>query len=90
MGPLIRVICRILSTLLYAVEVLLVVRAVMSWFVPPNKNKFTIVIHSVTEVIVRPMRLLVNRIPALRGLPIDMASLFTLILVGILSALLPY
>lgn len=74
--------------ILSLLEMLLFVRAILSWF-PINRsgilNQF---LEYTTEPILTPIRSLLNRIPALRSFPIDFSYLAAFLLIQILNSLL--
>lgn len=62
--------------ILTILELMMFLRAIMSWFPQVQGNKFHQMMIMLTEPIIMPFRALVNRIPALRGFPLDIS--FTL------------
>ena len=53
-------------SLISVLEILMLARAVMSWFPQVQGNRF----H---QAVIMPFRSLVNQIPALRGFPLDIS-----------------
>lgn len=60
-------------SLISALEILMLARAVMSWFPQAQGNRFHQAVTAFTEPVIMPFRSLVNRIPALRGFPLDIS-----------------
>lgn len=60
-------------TLISVLEILMLVRAVMSWFPQVQGNRLHQMVTAFTEPVILPFRSLVNRIPALRGFPLDIS-----------------
>lgn len=69
-------------------EFLLFARAIISWFPNARDSQVADFLYAVTEPIVQPIRNLLNRISALRMMPIDFSVLFAFIILEILEALL--
>lgn len=78
----------IFKLILSLFELLLFVRAILSWF-PINRsgvlNQF---LEYTTEPILAPIRSLLYRIPALRTFPIDFSFIAAFLLIQILNNLL--
>ena len=56
-------------SLISVLEILMLARAVMSWFPQVQGNRF----HQAVTAFTEPFRSLVNQIPALRGFPLDIS-----------------
>ena len=74
--------------LLSAIELLLFLRAILSWFLNEEDNRFMYVIVLMTEPILIPFRLLLNRIEKNKAIPIDFSLVFAMITVMILQMIL--
>ena len=80
-----------LILLIRLVQLMLVGRAILSWF--PITQSPTVVriygfLHTVTEPVVMPVRKLFNRSAALRSLPVDLSLLGAYVLLEVLSRLI--
>lgn len=73
--------------ILMAVQIALIVRAVMSWF-PFGDNVISDIAYAVTEPLIIPVRRVLERFEAVRNFPIDIAFFVTFMIVSILSTLL--
>lgn len=73
--------------ILMAVQIALIVRAVMSWF-PFGENIISDIAYSLTEPLIIPVRRVLDRFESLRNFPIDIAFFVTFMIVSVLSALL--
>ena len=88
---LLTVLCRTLLLFIEALQLLMLVRAVMSWF-PPSSGRggpFRAFVTGVTEMVIAPVRALLDRFPSVRRSPIDIAFLVTFLLLSAASTLLP-
>ncbi len=88
---MLRIFLTALLLLFRLLELLLIARAILSWF--PITQSPTVVkiygfIHMVTEPIVSPVRRLLDRIPALRNVPVDLSILGAYLLLTILGRLI--
>ena len=88
MGLLLLLITSIIKCLLYAMELFLVIRAVLSWFPGVDGGKVYDFCFYVTEPLVAFVRSLIMRVRALREFPFDLAYMFSYFLIWILLALL--
>ncbi len=89
MQPLVSVIVNIVSLLLSALQLFMLVRAVLSWFPVDEDGPLFNFVYLVTEPVIVPIRAIVERFPSLRDLPLDLPLFFAMILLIILEALLP-
>jgi YggT family protein len=60
-------------------------RAILSW-IPIGENKFTEIVYDVTEVVIFPVRKLLEKLNIGNDLPIDISFTVTFILIAIISA----
>lgn len=75
-----------LYTLIDILVFALVLRAILSWFIPPY-NKFSILLGKLTEPLIKPFRPLAMRISQGR-MPIDIAPLFSFLVLQVFRWLL--
>jgi len=85
---LIYVITQTLSLLISATLLLMLVRAILSWFPVDEDSNFVRFILMATEPVVMPVRILLDRFGLFEGMPIDMAFFITFILLSILNMFL--
>ena len=90
MAILLYIIQMTLSVLLGFLEFLMLVRAIMSWF-PIEEDGFfgtlARLVYALTEPVILPVRILLERMDLFQGLPVDMSFFITFILISILSML---
>lgn len=88
MNTLLYILQMTLSVLLGALEMLMLARAILSWFPMDGDNALIRFLHGMTEPVIYPVRVLMERLNLFQGLPIDMSFFFTFILISILSMLI--
>ena len=74
--------------LLYAMQLLMFGRAMMSWFSPDEDNKLAQFLFMTTEPIVYPIRQLLNKIEFFGNMPIDMSFLVAMVVLMLCTTLL--
>ena len=80
---LLQLIRNILYALINVYEFVLIARALVSWFPIDQGNPIVSFLYTVTEPILRPVRDLLMRIPALQHLPIDFSILVVFLILGL-------
>ncbi len=80
---------KILSALLGVMEILIVVRAVLTW-ISPTGGRWMDFLFWVTEPFLEPIRALFERWGFFRHSPIDFSPLIAVLLLGLSSALLSW
>ena len=88
MYQLIYVITATLSLLLSVIQLLMLARAILSWFPVDEDNNFVRLIYVATEPVILPVRILLDNLGWFEGMPIDMAFFITFILISILKMFL--
>ena len=84
---IIAILQRVVFALLRIYELLFIVRAIMSWF-PMAQGSFTYFLHTATEPVLAPIRAILQKIPGVAGLPIDLSVLVAFILIDVLRTLI--
>ncbi len=56
---LLRATAQIINTSLTIYMWIIIIRAVISWFSPDPRNRFVIILHNLTEPVLRPIRRLI-------------------------------
>lgn len=79
---------RLVLSLLRLMELLIVARAVCSWFPQVRDSRVYDFVYTLTEPIIQPIRSLLDRIPGLGGGPLDFSSLIALLVLYALEELL--
>lgn len=74
--------------ILTLLELMMFLRAIMSWFPQVQGNKFHQMMVMLTEPIIMPFRALVARIPALRGFPLDVSFTLAFLTLIMLEAII--
>ena len=75
------------TLLLMAVQLAMVIRAILSWF--PIDNGFVDLIYAITEPFINPIRQLFDRFGWFEGMPLDMAYIVSYLLIMIVLMILP-
>ena len=81
------IVRRIALLLLDGISILLLVRAILSWF-PGGGSRFEEIIYNLTEPVLMPFRRLMSRFRFARALPIDLSFLVCLLTIQLLTTLL--
>lgn len=79
------IIFYLLNTLLYVFDILLLVRAVCSWFQSARQSAVYRFSYTVTEPVLKPVRDMLYRFEWARRCPIDLSFLVVILLVNVLS-----
>ncbi len=91
MRLLIAILARTVALFVHALELLMLIRAILSWF-PPSSGRegpFRAFVTTVTEFAIGPVRALLDRFEFTRRSPIDIPFLVTFLLLSMLSTFLP-
>lgn len=88
MHSLIYLVTATLSFMLSALQYLMMARAIMSWFPVSEDNVILNFLYAVTEPVIMPVRMLLEKLGWFEGLPLDMSFFFTFILLSILRTFL--
>lgn len=88
MHTLLYILTSTLSLLLSILELLMLGRAILNWFPIDEDNALVQFLYGITEPVIYPVRMLLERFDLFQGLPIDMAFFFTFILINILAILI--
>lgn len=82
------ILVRALDIALSAMWFLMTIRALLSWM-PGLDNAFTNFVFGITEVVITPVRAILEKFDIMQGLPIDMAFMITYMLIIFVQMLLP-
>ena len=88
MYQLFYVIATTLSVLLSAIQLLMLARAILSWFPIDEDSTLICFITMATEPVIMPVRYLLDRLGLFEGMPIDMAFFITFILLSVIRMFL--
>lgn len=62
---------------LAVVNIAMLVRAILSWFMQGETSRFTVFLYVITEPLILPVRRLIDRMGWFQGSPIDFSFLIT-------------
>ncbi len=82
------ILVKALDIALSAMWLLMTIRAILSWL-PDFDNAFTDFVFGVTEIVISPIRALLEKFDIMQGLPIDMSFMFAYMLIIFIQMLLP-
>ena len=82
------IIYNILHAIINLYELLLVLRAIISWLPLGMDNPLVSFLYSVTEPVLAPVRNLLFKIPAMQNIPIDFSILVVFILLSLLRSII--
>lgn len=84
------IILKTISKFLYALEILIIVRVVISWLPVNRDNKLVDIIYTITEPILYPIRKLIDKsIFGGKGQVFDLSPLIAYIILQLLQSYLP-
>lgn len=78
------------SLLIDVICLLMLIRAIFSWFPTENEGKIQRVIFLMTEPVIAPVRKILFRMGWFQGLPIDMSFMITYLLLTLLQLSLSF
>ena len=83
------VIIRIVYYLIVVMQVVMFARAIMSWLMPEEDNALVRFITIVTDPIIIPVRMILEKFEFVRSMPIDISFMVAFILLVIIQNILP-
>ncbi len=81
------VLAKIVFVLVSVLKLFMIIRMIVSWIMPHESNAFVNFVFYVTEPVLKPVRLIIEKIPVLRDLPIDLSFLIAYFLLSVISGL---
>jgi YggT family protein len=81
MPVLFTVVITIVRTLLYAINLAMLLRAILSWLPIDEDNRLLVALCMVTEPLIHPVRVFLDRFESVRHMPFDIAFMVTSILI---------
>ena len=81
---------RLVSLLLWALEIAMVVRAIASWIPSLDDKKWMDVVYMLTEPLVAPVRAIFERFSLFRNSPIDFSFVIAFLLLGMVQTLVAH
>ncbi len=82
------VIATTVSYLITVIQFLMFARAILSWLPIDEDNPIVNFLYAVTEPVIMPVRVVIERFGWFEGMPIDMSFFITFILLSILEMML--
>ncbi len=74
---------------LYALQMMMFIRAILSWIMPDTDNPIIGFLVTMTEPVIYPIRALLSRFEFFNSMPIDMSFMVAYLVLILVSALLP-
>ncbi len=81
-------IVRTVQTVLWALSLLMLLRALLSWFIVEDGNPLMSVLYAVTEPFIAPVRALCDRFGWFADSPMDIPFTLTFLIIVILNSFL--
>lgn len=75
--------------LVVAMQFMMFARAIMSWIVMDEETPVTRFLNAVTDPVIVPVRMLLEKVEPIRNLPIDLSFFVSFLLLVILQNILP-
>ena len=88
MDALIYFFRNLLLTMLYVLDIAMLIRAVFSWIDPEQGSRFSAFLYTVTEPIIMPFRKLCYKMNWFQGTPLDVPFLMTILVMWLLQTIL--
>ncbi len=88
MDLFVTIFARTALALLFALELCMLIRAILSWFPIKDDNPILLFVTMVTEPIVAPIRALFDHFGWFRNIPIDISFFVAYILLSIVSTVI--
>ena len=76
---------RLVSLLLWALEIAMIVRAIASWIPSLDDKKWMDIVYMLTEPLVVPVRAIFERFSLFRNSPIDFSFVIAFLLLGMVQ-----
>lgn len=83
------VISKIVSIFITILQLLMMFRAILSWLPIDEDSNIANFIYAMTEPVIYPVRLVLERFDAINDLPIDISFIVAFILLSVVQMLLP-
>lgn len=74
--------------LLWVIQLMLFLRAILSWFLQEEESEFMFILIGLTEPVLIPFRALLQRSEKMRSIPIDFSLTFAMIVLILLQMML--
>ena len=70
-----------------AMQMLMLVRAVLSWFPGSENSAFSEAVYSITEPLIIPVRIILDRFESVRNFPLDLSFFVTFFILSFVGAI---
>jgi len=88
MGLFVTILAGTAQALLFALEICMLLRAILSWFPIREDNPILVFVTMVTEPLILPIRALFERLGWFQNLPIDISFFVTFLILSLIGGLL--
>ena len=88
MTGILYILMKTVSLLLSAMQLLMMLRAVISWLPVDEDSNVVNFLYAMTEPVIMPVRMLLERFEALNELPIDISFIVAFMILSIVQMLL--
>jgi len=75
--------------MIVALQMLMFARAIMSWIMMEEENTFTRFINVITDPIIMPVRMVLEKFEFIRNMPMDISFFVAFLILVIVQNLLP-
>lgn len=75
--------------MLVVLQILMFARVIMSWLMPDEDNMLSRFVYTVTDPIIIPVRMVLEKIDFIRNMPIDISFFVAYIILVIVQSILP-
>lgn len=82
------IVLAIAIKIIEAFSIVLAIYCIASWFIHDPFNKFMIILSTIVDPVLEPVRAILKRIPFLANLPIDFSPLILFLLIEFVLSLL--
>lgn len=89
MDNFVYVITTLVSAFLSILQLLMLVRAVISWFPADGDSPIVNFVYAMTEPVIIPVRIVLERSETVRSMPIDLSFFIALVLLSLVQMMLP-
>lgn len=79
---------QLIIILIDVLHIAMFVRAILSWFDPMQEGKLTAFLHTLTEPVILPIRMLCEKRHWFEGVPLDIPFLLTWLLLSVIQVLI--
>ena len=89
MHQILYVFINFIRYMIVALQMLMFARAIMSWIMMEEENTFTRFINVITDPIIMPVRMVLEKFEFIRNMPMDISFFVAFLILVIVQNLLP-